>query len=314
MIEWVNKPPLPKDEDGNKGENCKCKKQQNEDKKCHCCLEPKQLLRCQCNSSYKERYLRHLCQCESPEIENEDYCPCNRRNSYECCKCKCGGHSDDEIPEKDTPKGDSKQAKSKGNVTEETNTEEIPAAAAPRTADTRSTTRAARSGNLQPSVSGTTEPNEAPREQREAARGGAGRTENPAPVQEEGRMRRGGAGSNESNRAPILYNQDYLQQVPDHGAIAELKTESNQKKDRKQEQTEIVKSEDMKVTNEIPPELMMEYRCTSCLPTLKRKKRIWLPAQVTQVVLRNLKCYLNNKFYGQSCECNDAVCVCTNKD
>lgn len=110
-----------------------------------------------------------------------------------------------------------------------------------------------------------------------------------------------------------------------HEEIEHSKIESNKGKNRKEEERKqkgkcecIIGVKKRESKNEVDCKRTVEYRCCpsrDCLPIAKRKRRIWLPAQVTRIVLRSLKSYVNNTFYGQSCECNNAVhVICANKD
>lgn len=182
MIEWVNKPPLPEDETGGKEEDCKCNSKQKD--KCCCHSEPRQIVRCQC-SSYRDRRLKqHRCECESPQEEEDNCCPCsNRKSSCDCCKC-----DDDEIPEKETPKGESKETNTRYDESYDDFRAGSPASSSLQRTEDTPQGQVIRDGNLQT--------NSSAREENKTGRGGgaASRIENQPAAREENRMLPGGVG------------------------------------------------------------------------------------------------------------------------
>lgn len=312
MIEWVNKPPLPKNEDNNsKGESCRCKKEKQEKQQRCCCMEPKPPVRCRCRE-------QRICNCESEEIDNEGgYCPCNT-NTRCCCQDDDDDDDDDEIPVKDTAKQPTitvTTTSSKGNTTDESEMKQERAVGSP--------TRLNEPQNARSTP-------EVIKAEPEVGRGAAPAARTPTEgAREEGKMRAGGAGADaETAEAFFSYNKPSLIQVGERGAIVQRKNETKPTKNRKHERNDKETCECIARTRkkkcggmrEIPVECRrtVEYRCCpseKCLPLAKRKRRIWFPAQVTRLVLRNLKSYVNNTLYRQSCECNDAIdVVCANKD
>lgn len=303
MIEWVNNPPLPKDEpevDGGvkeeKTDDCKC----NNNKKSN---SPRRKLR---------RLKRSGCECCTPP-ETENLCCCNHETAEEvsddgCCCC-----NSDEIPEKDKPDAND-QSNQRINYN-------------------------SRSENLQL--------NSSSRMRQETLGGGGGgaaaaaressTTFNPnadsSPYPTQGshhnRTAKGAQGTN--NQTINCCNENCLPQVEgqDEEVIEHYKT-SSKTKNRKYEITQNENNsnngcdcERNSVTFAKQPELMrckktIEYRCCDdpqcVIPGTMRKRRIWLPAQVTRVLLRNIRAYLNSAFYGQTCRCNESVdVVCANK-
>lgn len=304
MIEWVNNPPLPSGSE--RDQTCKCKKKDEQSpERCACCAEPRK----QYHSSrgYRERHLNHFCTCDQFDEEEDDDedCVCGGANGCSCCQRTCYCDELDEVPEKETP-----QATDGPKPAETLKTETLKPVLEPQS--TTSATKLEEPPKVSPTKSEVR-----PAPSRNVAARAASRVaaHEPAPAREEGTARHRGAGKSEAI-ARICSNRDF-QRGQEDVVIEHFKIGVGESCRRKKVKCDSdVRMEKERSRMEPVRRKMVECRCCSgarCGPMMRRKRRIWLPAEFTRAVLRNLKYYVDNTF-GQSSQCNNAVSVvCANK-
>lgn len=291
LIEWVNKPPLPKEEQQRSRSKCRQPNRKSHDsqtkKNCFCSELKKVIHRCPCDN---DTFHQHCCDFGSDSDADEDICVCKRKSSCSSCECDCSSTNlDDEIPERDTQRGEPYDACwfTWNQIPEETcvcdssttpyEKDDIGVApcgppkqsdgfevdAAAQTVDkTETETKETAVTEAPPTASDTSKteplkPLDEPVKDELATTEGSGRNETKACHRDncpslQVRKERGREGSDDARRASRI----------------RCKTD--------------------------PPKCKPVRRCNSAdCPTNRNRRRVWLPAEVTTAILKKLKFYVN---------------------